>query len=122
MQRELERIREPVNAGGDDVVDGSRHLDVAAAEPRFTALDHDACCLQKLVENFFDVEGITLALFREDLEELGGHRLDAEDRSDHPLDLFGVQCLDGDCLLDPHVGQRHEARPRAQKEENTMTA
>ena len=104
MQRELERIREPVNAGGDDVVDGSRHLDVAAAEPRFTALDHDACCLQKLVENFFNVEGITLALFREDLEELGGHRLDAEDRSDHPLDLFGAQCLEGDRLLNAQVG------------------
>src|SRR5207247_9011387 len=58
LQRELERICEPIDTGGDDVVDGRRYLDVAAPEPRFTALDHDPCCLEKLVENLLDVEGI----------------------------------------------------------------
>ena len=102
-------------------MDGGRHFDVAAPEPRFTALDHDPCCLEKLVENLFNVERIALTLFRKDPEQLGGHRLDAEDRSDHPLDLFGAQCLEGDRLLNAQVGQRHEARPCAQEEEDTMT-
>src|SRR5207245_4216166 len=36
LQRELELICQPVNAGGEDGVDGSPHVDVAAAEPGFT--------------------------------------------------------------------------------------
>src|SRR5262249_8838449 len=114
-------IRQPVDTGRNDVVDGRGHLDVAAPEPRFTGLDHDPCRLEKLVKNFFDVQGVTLTLFRKNLEELGRYRLDAEDRSDHVLDLSSVERLERDRVLNAQVGQRHEARPRAQEEKDPMT-
>src|SRR5215470_15571960 len=62
LERLLERFRDAVDAGRDDVVDGRRDRYVGTAEPRLAVLDGDAARLLQLVENFLDVEWIPLAL------------------------------------------------------------
>src|SRR5262245_63306753 len=69
LERLLERFRDAIDAGRNDVVDGRRHGYVGAAEPRLTALDGDSARLLKLVENLLDVERIALALVGEEHEQ-----------------------------------------------------
>lgn len=121
LQDELERVRQPVNARGDDVVDGGGHLDLGAAEARLTALDGDPPGLLELVEDLLDVEGIPLPLLGKDLEEIRGHGARTEDRTGHPLDLSRAEALEGDRVRAGQAGPRHEARPRAQQQEDPMS-
>ena len=58
LERLLERFRDAVDAGRDDVVDGRRDCHVGAAELRLAVLDGDSARLLQLVENLLDVERI----------------------------------------------------------------
>ena len=81
----------------------------------FTVLDEDSPRLLKLAEDFLDVEGIPLALLREDLEKLLGDFLRGEQGPDHSPDVAGTETLEGDRLRQRRGEPRRcVARPRRQ--------
>ena len=98
LERLLERFRDAVDAGRDDVVDGRRDRYVGAAQPRLAVLDGDPACLLKLVENLLDVERIPLALVGEELEQWLGDLLRGEQGPDHAPDVTGAEAFEGDRL------------------------
>src|SRR5262249_39298824 len=98
LERLLERFRDAVDAGRDDVVDGRRHRHVGAAELRLAVLDGDPTGLLKLAENLLDVEWIPLALVGEELEQWLGDLLRGEQGPNHAPDVTGTEAFESDRL------------------------
>ena len=121
LERLLERFRDAVDAGRDDVVDGRRHRHVGAAELRLAVLDGDSARLLQLAENLLDVERIPLALVGEELEQWLGDLLRSEQGPHHAPDVAGAEAFEGDRLRQ----RRGEpcgcvARPRRQHQQDAM--
>src|SRR5262249_26392569 len=121
LERLLERIRDPVDAGRDDVVDGCRNCHVGTAQPRLALLDDDPARFQKLTKYLLHVQRIPLALLREDLEELFGDLFGYEKSSDHPAHVGRTEAFDGNRLRQGgREPRRRVARPCGQHEQNGM--
>ena len=122
LERVLERFREAVNAGRDDVVDGRRDRHVGAPEPRLAVLDEDPARLLKLAEDLLHVKGIPRAPLSEDLEELLGDVLGGEQGSDHAPDVASPEAFEGDRLRQRRGEPwRRIARPRRQHQQDALT-
>ena len=95
LQRLLERIRQPVDAGRDDIVDRRRHRHIRPREPCLARVDDDAARLLQLTEDLLDVQRIAFALLGENPEELIRDSLGGEQRLDHLSDVPGTEEVDG---------------------------
>ena len=101
LERLLERFRDAVDAGRDDVVDGRQHRPrQRAAELRLTVLDGDSTRLLQLVENLLDVERIPRALVGEGSWNSGfGNLLPRREQGlDHAPDVADAEAFEGDRL------------------------
>ena len=94
----LDLVRQPVDAGGDDVVDRLRECHVRPDQPGLADLDLDATRLAELPEDLLDVERVALAPVHEDVEQRCRYPLGVEKRLGHTADALGVQARHGDCL------------------------
>ena len=121
LERVLDRVRQPVDAGCDDVVDRGRHLDVGGGEPHLAVLDDDAAGLPELPEDLLDVEGVALAPRREAGRGTAARAPPPGGASGPSPDVVPAQTTDRDRLRERRAEPVHRVlRPRAQEEEERV--
>ena len=114
---------EPVDASGDDVVDGVGHPHVRLAQPRRPVLDKDAASLPELADDLLEIERIALALRDQQLDERPPRpRVGAEQGADHPPDVARAEPARGRSSRPRRrEPRRRGARARAQEQQHALS-